>query len=69
MKSHQQHVDGALEQSTPDNSKNHKSPNAPLKFLEAFKRLTHSEKLQRINEAVDLLQQLKQIDTPDDDQV
>lgn len=66
MKSHEQHVEGALEKSTIGNSKNHKSP---LKFLEAFKRLTNSEKLQRINEAVNLLQQLKQIERPDDDQV
>lgn len=65
MKSTEQHVD-ALEKSTT-NSKNHKSKNPKLNFLDAFKRLTHSEKLQRINEAVNLLQQLKEIEKSDDD--
>lgn len=68
MKSIEQHVD-ALEQSTTTttNSKKHKSKNPKLNFLEAFKRLTHSEKLQRINEAVNLLQHLKEIEKTDDD--
>lgn len=71
MKSNEQHVD-ALEQSTTNtiaNSKNRKSKNTKS-FLDAFKRLTHSEKLQRIDEAVNLLQQLKEIKTSDgEDQV
>lgn len=68
MKSNEQHVD-ALEKSTTinTNSKNHKTKNPKLNFLDAIKRLTHSEKLERINEAVNLLQQLKDIEKSDDD--
>lgn len=68
MKSQEQHVDGALKQSTTISRKTQKSI-APLKLLESFQKLTNSEKLQRINEAVNLLHQLKQIDASDDDQV
>lgn len=56
MKSNEQHVD-ALQQSKTK------------QILEALKRLTHSEKLQRIDEAVNLLQQLKDIGTSDENQV
>lgn len=66
MKSKEQHVD-AMDKST---SKDHNKYGGQLKFLETLKGLTHSEKLQRINAAVNVLQQLKNIDdTTNEDRV
>lgn len=55
MKAKEQHVD-ALKQ-----SKNHKNSNISSKISTSFKKLTNSEKLNRINGAVCLLQHLKEI--------
>ncbi|XP_031636245.1 myb-binding protein 1A [Contarinia nasturtii] len=55
MKAKEQHVD-ALKQ-----SKNNKNSNIGNKISESFKKLTNSEKLNRINGAVNLLQHLKEI--------
>lgn len=77
MKSHEQHVD-ALEQkgtttaaatamATTTKTNNKTPKNTTTKFLDTIKRLTDSEKVQRINEAVNLLQQLKEIKTSADD--
>lgn len=62
MKAKEQHVD-ALQQ-----SKNNKNSNITNKISESFKKLTNSEKLNRINGAVSLLQQFKGINS-DEDQV
>lgn len=62
MKAQEQHVD-ALHQ-----SKNNKNANFTNKISESFKKLTNSEKLNRINGAVNLLQHLKQIKS-DENQV
>lgn len=62
MKAKEQHVD-ALQQ-----SKNNKNSNITNKISESFKKLTNSEKLNRINGAVSLLQHFKGINS-DEDQV
>lgn len=62
MKAKEQHVD-ALQQ-----SKNNKNSNISNKISESFKKLTNSEKLNRINGAVSLLQHFKGINS-DEDQV
>lgn len=53
MKAKKQHVD-ALKQ-----SKNNQNSSKIIKISQSFKQLTNNEKLQRINGAVNLLQQLK----------
>lgn len=62
MKTKEQHVD-ALKQ-----SKNNKNSTISNKISESFKKLTNTEKLQRINGAVNLLQHLKDLKT-DENQV
>lgn len=55
MKATEQHVD-ALEQ-----SKNNENAQINRKKSESFKKLTNSDKLKRINGAVNLLQQFKEL--------
>lgn len=55
MMSKEQHVDGLVQ------TKNNKNSINNNKISESYKKLTQSEKLKRINGAVDLIQHLKAI--------
>lgn len=55
MMSKEQHVDGLVQ------TKNNKNSTNNNKISESYKKLTQSEKLKRINGAVDLIQHLKAI--------